>query len=842
MPRNPHYEGMMPMRLHRLFPIFLLYSLPLPAAELAVLAPATWDGFAAAGKEADGIYGDLVLRNERILAVVGEPTPHRRANMAVARVGGALVDFTLRDAPNDQLTIYHPGGGDRVFRFVAAGADDTPGDPAKGVLRGRRVWLTCVSDAAPGQPALEITYTLADGAEHLLVETVHSNPGAEPLTVPLVDRLRAEHSFDKTPDGWREWFWAYDPWFGQAYGVTFDGHRVDCVSDRKLTMLHALVNGEKSVVLPPGGSRKLVRRLFPARHLLEAQAVAARLGGRRLDRVVVRVRDWRGPREGAEVVVNTLGVHQGWGRTGPGGEIAFDVPPGRYEILGRLWRRGGKPVEADSGAGTPVEIVLDDHGWVAGMVTDGAGAPIPAKVQFRGRDGTPDPELGHETGDHAVRDLYYCHNGAFEIPIPAGRYNVIVSFGPEYDAAFTTLDVTPGTIVPLRAALKRSVDTPGWISADFHGHSSPSGDNASSQRGRVLNLLCEQIEFAPCTEHNRLSTYAPHLRALGAERWMATCTGIELSGHPGTVNHQNAFPLVLTERVQDGGAPGKDDSDPVAQIRRLALWDDGSEKFVQGNHPDIVQILWDRDKDGKRDGGYAEMLDFMDVIEVHPLGDILDPGGGGRVRRWLQLLNLGHRLPGVVNSDAHINYHDSAFWRNYVRSPTDDPARIRVMDIVHASERGNLVMTSGPFLEVGVRPEGVSDGPVAVPGMEVALPGGRAALRVRVQCANWLDVNRVQVLVNGRPDPAANFTRASTPDRFGDGVVKFDREILLAVAGDAHVIVVAIGEGLTLGPVTGPRWGHLPPVAVSNPIWLDVDGGGFKANGDLLDLATPKEE
>ena len=30
------------------------------------------------------------------------------------------------------------------------------------------------------------------------------------------------------------------------------------------------------------------------------------------------------------------------------------------------------------------------------------------------------------------------------------------------------------------------------------------------------------------------------------------------------------------------------------------------------------------------------------------------------------------------------------------------------------------------------------------------------------------------------------------------------------------------------------RWGEQPPVAVANPIFVDIDGNGFKPNGDLL--------
>ena len=57
---------------------------------------------------------------------------------------------------------------------------------------------------------------------------------------------------------------------------------------------------------------------------------------------------------------------------------------------------------------------------------------------------------------------------------------------------------------------------------------------------------------------------------------------------------------------------------------------------------------------------------------------------------------------------------------------------------------------------------------------------------------------------------------------------------------DAHVIVATIGEGLQLGRVMGPDHGKLPPVAVSNPIFVDIDGQGFKPNGDLLDVPFPK--
>ena len=113
-------------------------------------------------------------------------------------------------------------------------------------------------------------------------------------------------------------------------------------------------------------------------------------------------------------------------------------------------------------------------------------------------------------------------------------------------------------------------------------------------------------------------------------------------------------------------------------------------------------------------------------------------------------MNQGRRIPGVVNTDAHYNFHGSGWLRNYVKSPTDDPAQVRTLDVVHAAERGNLVMSSGPFLEVKLRSSEASRDR-SDPRRQPSARGGRATLKVRVQCPNWFDVDRVQVFLNGRP-------------------------------------------------------------------------------------------
>jgi hypothetical protein len=258
-------------------------------------------------------------------------------------------------------------------------------------------------------------------------------------------------------------------------------------------------------------------------------------------------------------------------------------------------------------------------------------------------------------------------------------------------------------------------------------------------------------------------------------------------------------------------------------------------------------MFHDRNGDGQPDDGFSGMFGRMEVIEVHPphwiFGEPTIAMGGQKfnntIHNWLQLLNQGKRIPGVVNTDAHENFHGSGWLRNYVKSPTDDPAQIKTLDVVHAAERGNLVITNGPFLEVkltSAKDRSAQGGP----GDELSVPGGEVSLMIRVQCPNWFDIDRVQVFLNGRADARLNFTREKTPDRFSGATLKFDLEIPLHLKADTHVIVAAIGEHSKLGSVMGPDHAIDLPVAVSNPIFVDVDGGGFRANGDLLGKVAVK--
>ena len=839
------------------------------AAEIVVLSPENWDGFAPRGKEVDAIYGDYVLRNRHLVAVVARPVSGRDANTQVREVGGGVIDLTVGgqdpELQNDQLVAFYPGGQ----QAFGKGAPVVPLPYRRAEIiarRGEEVVLRVVARGGSNRLEVQVTYRLDDASPFLVVESEFSNTSDRSLSIRLMDELRAEHTFEKRADGITDLFWVDDRWFGQAYGILAEGVKIESCSDELTSTLHYLLDGKAELTLSPGERAHLTRRLFPARHLIGLKAIARGIHGLALGFVRLEIREAAGepvPQADAEIWWDQ--ELYGWASSDNRGELLLALPPGnsRVEVSALGRGRVTKKLEIQENRreqASRMPVILETASRVVVRVRDESGGDIPCKVAFQGVDGTSDPDFGADSGVQGVKNLYYTASGRFTQVLPPGQYRVIITHGPEYDAVYRTIEVEPAGRLELEAILRRVVQTPGWVSADFHSHSSPSGDNTASQRGRVLNHLAEHIEFAPCTEHNRLSTYAPHLKALGAEHLLATCVGIELTGTEGSVNHQNAFPLIPKPRSQDYGAPLVD-TDPAVQIERLALWDGGSEKLVQVNHPDIGEMFFDGDGDGRPDAGLPGMFDFIDVIEVHPHyvrayygdgGDILDlqavidtqrGPANNRVFNWLQLLNQGYRIPGVVNTDAHYNFHGTGWIRNYLRSPTDDPKEIKALDIVATAEAGHIVMTNGPFLEVSLRPatpaEGDEAGPVAIPGDDLRLAEGSGLLRVRVQCANWLDVDRVQVLVNGRPDPDLNFTRWTYPGYFGDEVVKFDQEIPITLEKDAHLIVAAVGEHFVLGPVMGPVAGQARPAALSNPIFVDVGSVGFQPNRDTLDAPLP---
>jgi len=810
----------------------LTFALGAQAAEVFEIGEGNFTDLPG-GKEADGIVGDFVLRNDQVAAVISGALPLRRPNMSAFygegnETPGCLYDLTRRERANDQITIFTPSGQRGPVSYVRL--DESLAEGQVGIE-------VVVTAAKGGGLSRRHQYILADGWEGLLIVSTFVNDGKDEVEVTLGDawtQMREKGEYVGI-----QWANAIDPAdrCGYARAWVAEGG--------------AEIPKEETVKLAAGATLRVARFLAVADSPAAALGlVAARRDAAAVGSVALKLSDPKG-QAAASAQVDFRGDKDVRipAYADAEGLVALSWPAGSHACVVREQGRAeaANLIAVSAGKETAATIKLGPLSQVQFAITGSDGGDTPCKVQFRPQGETPAPNLGPTDRAHGCVDQWHSGTGTFTVPLPAGDYELVITRGPEHDAISLSIQLAAGEEEKVSGQFVRSVSSPGWIAADFHNHSTPSGDNTCGTPDRLINLAAEALEFAPTTEHNRLYDWTPTIAKLGLAPFLATVPGMELTGSGA---HFNSFPFTPDPRKQDGGAPVWQ-KDP--RLNAIVLRDYQSaerDRWVHLNHPDMAENFVDRDGDGRADGGYRSFATLIDGLETQnyqgsqilagaPFS--LGAGRGGlgksvnyhREFIWLQLLNQGLRVWGIGVADAHHVYNNGAgSWRTYLPSSSDDPAKIDWREMSRNAKAGRMMLSSGPYLEVSTGSGAIAGGFDRV--------SGELKLKVRVQCANWLDIDRVQVLVNGRQDPRYNYTRAANADMFGDGVVKFDHELLLDLSEDAHIIVVAMGENSTIERGFGTSdQAKIHPCAYHNPIFVDVNGGGFSPNYDTLGYELP---
>src|SRR6478672_10134321 len=112
-----------------IFLSLLAYTFAIQNSQIEVFETKHNTDLLPTGKEADGIIGDFVLRNQKIHVLISANLPLRRANMATEYAfvtPGCLYDLDLRSAGNDQITVFRPGeqGGEVSYVRIADDGKD----------------------------------------------------------------------------------------------------------------------------------------------------------------------------------------------------------------------------------------------------------------------------------------------------------------------------------------------------------------------------------------------------------------------------------------------------------------------------------------------------------------------------------------------------------------------------------------------------------------------------------------------------------------------------------------------------------------------------------------------
>src|SRR5690606_5065578 len=153
-------------------------------------------------------------------------------------------------------------------------------------------------------------------------------------------------------------------------------------------------------------------------------------------------------------------------------------------------------------------------------VVDESNAPMPARVAVVGFDPSPErillstlPVIGqirsaftYDQDDPIptglTRTEYAGADGVLEIDLEPGTYEIAVSRGGEYSLHQERVTIAPNSPVTVSARLVRVLDTPGFISSDYHVHMIDSPDARISQLNRVLSMAGEGVENIVATDHS----------------------------------------------------------------------------------------------------------------------------------------------------------------------------------------------------------------------------------------------------------------------------------------------------------------------------------------------------
>ena len=169
------------------------------------------------------------------------------------------------------------------------------------------------------------------------------------------------------------------------------------------------------------------------------------------------------------------------------------------------------------------------------------------------------------------------------------------------------------------------------------------------------------------------------------------------------------------------------------------------------------------------------------------------------------------KITAVGSSDSHTVDNIVGQGRTYVRSSTDDAAKISIDESCKAFLRGDTTVSLGIFADIKVNGSHVM-------GDTVTLGGRAVEADLRVAAPSWVTPKRALVFLNGVA--VAEHTVPTTKGKPTDTQLRFN---LPALEHDAWLVCVVLGDG-----VTHPAWTTKQPYtfAATNPVYLDADSDG----------------
>ncbi|MFK7978348.1 MAG: CehA/McbA family metallohydrolase, partial [Saprospiraceae bacterium] len=419
------------------------------------------------------------------------------------------------------------------------------------------------------------------------------------------------------------------------------------------------------------------------------------------------------------------------------------------------------------------------------------------------------------TDDLACRGhTVYSRTGKGSFQLPAGAYEIWFGKGMEYNVEVQKIVLDNRQSTNLKASLKRELNPKGYIGGDMHLHTFTfSGHGDANVEERLISCVAEGLEWAVATDHNAVLDYAPYMKKLGLENYMATAVGNEVST---PIGHFNTYPLASgSERVNAKISVGKELFDT---IRTAGL----PNTMIQINHPRWVDSDFFNTKGLDPFYGVSKHPEWdwdFDAFEVlnenFGIGWRDAPDNKFSVKQdWFNMLNQGLRKTGLGNSDSHsVIAQIAGVPRNYIRSTSDKPTQIDNQEIVKNIKNQQVSVARGIFVNMET-----SAGQGIGSTVKLATEQPALILNLTVQAASWISCHKAELVENGVVIQTFDIPENTDVNRLITTVT-------LQPKKDSWYALIAYGN-VPMAPMVQGTEKPVLPMGFTNPIWVDADSDG----------------
>ncbi len=503
--------------------------------------------------------------------------------------------------------------------------------------------------------------------------------------------------------------------------------------------------------------------------------------------------------------------------------LEIPLPPGLYIMTANFF-----PAVVEESfqveTGRENRFVLNDppHGTLTVKIQNSSGEYIPGKATFIGLDPTKSPYFEPENpvnsgrGWETFKNSCFPEEGGMDVRLPVGYYLVYASRGPEYTMETKIVEIFQDGSEELIFQIDKVVNTENLISVDPHMHTIYS-DGRMDIAERIKSVVSEGVDVAVATDHNYVNDYRPALLKLGLNKYLATIVGNEVT--TGGVIHYNTYPLLYRGNEPNNGAidPHRKTATPMFQDSRKS----DPDTLLQVNHPRSGNIgYFNNFALDPESASFADKnLDLnFDVLEALN-GPFLYSNNEQSIKDWFNLMNRGYFFPIVASSDSHtIDRGQPGYSRTYLYYNGKKGDDLDVAALIQAMKKGHSFATNGPLVDLKING-------THIPGDSFTAEDGKVDIRINVESAPWVSVSEVRLILNGK-------RKIVFPvDDQKDPVMKFSGRLSLPLDKDCTIAAEIIGNK-SLFPVhqararDGLRENATLPYAVTNPIFIDVDGNG----------------